>query len=257
MAAIAIAPVTDALQAAGIEVQAFWDQLLHPPADILTGGGKPYTVFSPFWRNWSNQQKANPVVALEQAIGLDETEQEAARQAGALPLPTAKELGYEWNNSLLLHPGTAAAQARLEEFCDRSIGDYREQRNFPANEEGTSHLSAALKFGAIGVRTVWAATEAVAQVVRSDEAEASLRSWRQELAWREFYQHALYWFPELAEGVYRQLLKNFPWDNRPEYFQAWCEGTNRISDRGCRHAPDERTGLDAQPLPHDYGQLSL
>ena len=216
--------VTDALQAAGIEVQAFWDQLLHPPADILTGGGKPYTVFSPFWRNWSNQQKANPVVALEQAIGLDETEQEAARQAGALPLPTAKELGYEWNNSLLLHPGTAAAQARLEEFCDRSIGDYREQRNFPANEEGTSHLSAALKFGAIGVRTVWAATEAVAQAVRSDEAEASLRSWRQELAWREFYQHALYWFPELAEGVYRQLLKNFPWDNRPEYFQAWCEG---------------------------------
>lgn len=216
--------VAEALKQLNVEVQGYWDQLMHPPQDILTGGGKPYTVFSPYWRNWSSKPKAAPANNLEQAIGLSETEQEAARKAGAIPLPSAKELGFGWNNPLLLKPGTASAQARLEEFCDRAIADYKEQRNFPANEDGTSHLSAALKFGAIGVRTVWAATEQVAQQIRSDEAESSLRSWRQELAWREFYQHALFWFPELAEGVYRKLLKNFPWDNNADYFQAWCEG---------------------------------
>jgi len=29
----------------------------------------------------------------------------------------------------------------------------------------------------------------------------------------EFYQHAMYNFPELATGAYRQVLKNFPYDN--------------------------------------------
>jgi deoxyribodipyrimidine photo-lyase len=32
------------------------------------------------------------------------------------------------------------------------------------------------------------------------------------------------WFPELAEGAFRETLKNFPYDNNEEYFQAWCEG---------------------------------
>ncbi len=34
----------------------------------------------------------------------------------------------------------------------------------------------------------------------------------------------MYWFPELAEGAYREVFKDFPYDNNPEHFQAWCEG---------------------------------
>ena len=34
----------------------------------------------------------------------------------------------------------------------------------------------------------------------------------------------MYYFPELADGSYRAAWKNFPWENNPEYFQAWCEG---------------------------------
>jgi deoxyribodipyrimidine photo-lyase len=216
--------VAEALRQAGIEVKGFWDQLLHHPKEIQTGGNKPYTVYSPFWRNWSAKPKADPAAALSDVTGLTAAEQEAAQKAGVVPLPTARDLGFGWDNPLLLSPGEQAARSRLEEFCDAAIADYQEQRNFPANHQGTSHLSAALKFGVIGVRTVWAKTVEVADQARSDEAQSSIRTWRQELAWREFYQHALYWFPELAEGVYRQVLKNFPWENNPEYFQAWCEG---------------------------------
>lgn len=215
--------VASALREQGIEVVTFWDQILHEPKDLTTGAGNPYTVYGPFWRNWSSRQKTAPLPPLENAIGLSETVQETAKQAGAIALPSAKDLGFVWTNPLFLEPGEVPAKARLEEFCDRAISAYGEERNLPANP-GTSQLSAALKFGAIGIRTVWAATLEVEKHVRSDEARDGIRVWRQELAWREFYQHALYAFPELADGPYRTPFKEFPWENNEDHFQAWCEG---------------------------------
>jgi deoxyribodipyrimidine photo-lyase len=59
---------------------------------------------------------------------------------------------------------------------------------------------------------------------RSDEARQNIQTWQQELAWREFYQHALHFFPDLAQGPYREQWKRFPWENNEAHFQAWCEG---------------------------------
>ncbi|MBW4574390.1 MAG: DNA photolyase family protein [Aphanothece sp. CMT-3BRIN-NPC111] len=215
--------VTEALQEKGIRVQNFWDQLLHSPEEIRTGSNQPYTVYTPFWKNWNSKPKAQPVETLQNALPLTEAEQQAALTSGAIAFPTAKELGFIWDNELVTAPGEAAAQEKLEVFCARAIFEYQEQRNFPA-VDGTSQLSAALKFGAIGIRTVWAATIAAWEQTRSEEAKTNIRTWQQELAWREFYQHAMYNFPELATGAYRESFKNFPYDNNPEYFQAWCEG---------------------------------
>jgi deoxyribodipyrimidine photo-lyase len=215
--------VAATLREKGIEVCAFWDQLLHAPREVVTGSGQPYTVYTPFWRNWNQKSKAAPVETLQNVTGLSEAEQTQAQQAGAIELPTAKELGFIWNEALVVEPGEAAAQALLEEFCDRTISDYREQRNFPA-DPGTSRLSAPLKFGAIGIRTVWAATLTALEHTRSDEARTSIQTWQQELAWREFYQHAMYFFPELAAGPYREPFKAFPWENNQAHFQVWCEG---------------------------------
>lgn len=215
--------VTEALKEKGIAVQNFWDQLLHSPTEIFSGSRTPYTVYTPFWKNWMSKPKAEPVEALTTAEGLNQEELSAAKNAGIIDLPTAKDLGYVWENPLLLEPGEAAARKQLEEFCDRTINEYQEQRNFPS-ADGTSKLSAALKFGTIGIRTVWNAAKNAYSSSRSDEVCDSIQTWQQELAWREFYQHAMYNFPELAEGSYRDTFKNFPWDNNQEFFQAWCEG---------------------------------
>ncbi len=215
--------VMNALKEKGIEVHNNWDQLLHAPEEIYTGSKQPYTVYTPFWRNWSSKPKAAPVEPLTDVEGLTKQEQETAQQAGAVELPTAKGLGFVWDNELVTAPGEAAAQEKLEKFCDRAIYDYQEQRNYPG-VHGTSQLSAALKFGVIGVRTVWAATLAALENSRSDETQSNIKTWQQELAWREFYQHAMYNFPELAEGAFRETLKNFPYDNNEQHFQAWCEG---------------------------------
>ncbi len=215
--------VAAALREQGIEVCPFWDQLLHAPTDIAAGGGQPYTVYTPFWRKWSGKPKAAPAEILAGATGLTAAAQALAQQAGAIALPTAKDLGFVWDTPLVIEPGEAGALEKLTQFCDRAITEYGEERNFPFHP-GTSQLSAALKFGAIGVRTVWAATVAAMEQSRSDEARQSIQTWQQELAWREFYQHALFHFPQLAEGPYRQPFKNFPWANNEAYFQAWCDG---------------------------------
>ncbi|MGD1920370.1 MAG: FAD-binding domain-containing protein, partial [Pleurocapsa sp.] len=216
--------VAKALKEKGIETNSFWDQLLHPPGEILTkSSDSPYKVYTPFWRSWSEQDKQSVTPEIEQLKGLSKDELETASQSCAVDLPPAKDLGYEWEYPLLLNPGEAAAQEKLEEFCDRTIYCYDEERNFP-DVDGTSGLSAALKFGAIGIRTVWQATVDTAENCRSDEAKSGVITWQKELAWREFYQHCMFFFPELEKGAYRDEFKDFPWENDEAKFQAWCEG---------------------------------
>lgn len=219
--------VADALKEASIEIKTtFWDQLLQAPGSVVTkSNDTPYTVYSPFWKNWIKHKKPEPVEALKDVQGLSDEQKQKAKEAGAIALPSAEDLGYKWDTPLLLEPGEWAAQKQLERFCDQeqTITEYDEQRNYPY-VDGTSRLSAALKFGAIGIRTVWAASMDRYNLCRSDETRDNVRAWQQELAWREFYQHVMYFFPELANGPYRDHLKDFPWENDPDRFAAWCEG---------------------------------
>jgi len=218
--------VVEALKTVGVGFETvFWDQLLHAPGEVLTGASQPYTVYGPFWKNWHRRAKQPPLPTPQGFQGLNETQQQAAQSVGCIPLPTAQDLGFRWDRGFPADPGEQAALARLAVFCDddRRIGTYDEQRNFPA-VEGTSGLSAALKFGAIGIRTVWAAAAEAYDRGRSDEARDNVQTWQQELAWREFYQHVLYFFPELADGPYRPQWQNFPWENNEAHFTAWCEG---------------------------------
>jgi deoxyribodipyrimidine photo-lyase len=216
--------VKAALAEQGIESKVFWDQLLHAPGEILTkSSNSPYTVYTPFWRSWNSAQKSGIAPEIKQLSGLSQTKITTAEKAGAIALPSAKDLGYDWDYPLLSAPGETAAREKLEEFCDRTIYCYDEERNFPS-VDGTSQLSAALKFGAIGIRTVWQATLEVAKNCRSDEAKAGVTTWQKELAWREFYQHCLFFYPELAQGAYRKEFKDFPWENDKSKFHAWCDG---------------------------------
>ncbi|MEO0758374.1 MAG: FAD-binding domain-containing protein [Cyanobacteria bacterium J06648_16] len=218
--------VADALKEKGIEACGdHWDQLMHAPGEVRTGSGDPYSVYTPFWRNWRGHPKAAPCPDLADLTGLAPKEKSNAYDAGVIDLPSAEDLGFHWGNPLPVQPGEQAALELLTEFCreDRTIAEYDEQRNFPA-VSGTSMLSAALKFGSIGIRTVWERADAAHGRCRSDETRDNITVWMQELAWREFYQHVMFFYPELAKGPYRAQYKNFPWDNDEDRFQAWCEG---------------------------------
>lgn len=215
--------VIEALKEKGIKSRNYWDQLLHCPEEIMTQSGAPYKVYTPFWKNLSQQEKSSIPNFFDSLEGLTETELEEAKKVGIIKLPSATELGFNWSNRLIVSPGETAAKEKLEYFCNFAINCYQEKRDFPAIE-GTSQLSAALKFGAIGIRTVWQATVSACENSRSDEAIENIETWQKELAWREFYQHCLYFFPELVERPHRKEFEVFPWDNNEEHFQSWCEG---------------------------------
>jgi len=219
------------LQAAGRKVLVDWDQLLVAPEALKTGAGDPYRVYGPFWRNWRGQverSEASGALALRPApSGLLDLEQPLPDHLPLLEtLPAAEALGQRFDGADLCpcRPGEAAAQVQLQAFCDGgALLDYEPGRNVPG-QAGTSALSAALKFGTLSPRQAWHAAQQAKALARGEEQRHSIQVWEQELAWREFYQQALFHFPELAEGPYRPQWRHFPWDNNQGHYEAWCEG---------------------------------
>ena len=209
---------TQSLEELGIKVQSFVDIGLIAPDAIATQAGEPYKVYTPFWRNWQSKPKPQPFDTPQKITGLASYE-----NLPVIDLPSLRELKFI-NDIKLPKVGEAAALKLLTQFCDgNAILRYQTERDFPAHA-GTSTLSPHLRFGTVGIRRVWEAAIASEQLVRSDEESASVTIWKQELAWREFYQHVLFYFPELETGAYRPQMRNFPWDDDKERFMAWCEG---------------------------------
>ncbi len=233
--------VAAALRGQGTRMLVDWDQLLVAPEAIRTGAGEPYRVYGPFLRNWRGQVEGRagslePLDAPTGLLDLDPAALQAERAAiwAALPrleaVPTAEELGFSFAGADLCpcRPGEAAALAQLQAFADGGVNGgplaaYEPGRNVPG-EAGTSGLSAAFSVGSLSPRQAWAAAQGARALARSEEALSSIGVWEQELAWREFYQQALFHFPELADGPYRPQWKAFPWEDDPERLEAWREG---------------------------------
>jgi deoxyribodipyrimidine photo-lyase len=120
-------------------------------------------------------------------------------------------------------PGEAAAAEQLATFADGALLAYEPDRNFPGIP-GTSYLSAGLSVGTVSPRQAWCAAQGAKEISRSDEQRQAITVWEQELCWREFYQQALFHFPELADGPYREQWRRFPWENNNDWFEAWKQG---------------------------------
>jgi deoxyribodipyrimidine photo-lyase len=222
-------------------VLAGWDQLLVEPEALSTGAGDPYRVYGPYWRSWRKRVEQLEALGSAASGGLDPLpapssliDCDSAALANLALVDPQLEHGFTGVDLCPCRPGGTAAQEQLAVFC-AGIGSgrsapllaYDEGRNLPG-EAGTSALSAALKFGTLSPRHAWATAQQARQTVAalggSAESLASIQVWEQELAWREFYQQALFHFPELAEGPYRPQWRAFPWENDPGRFAAWCEG---------------------------------
>ena len=227
--------VAAALQAQGQRVLVDWDQLLIAPEALKTGGGDPYRVYGPFWRNWRGQAERKELTPAAAPGGLVDLDPNALpRPELWQQLPFVEDLAaaiphdFEGADLCPCRPGEAAALVQLNAFCDGGpLLAYEPERNFPGTA-GTSALSAALKFGTISPRQCWQAAQQARELARSDEQSEAIQVWEQELAWREFYQQALFHFPELADGPYREQWRHFPWENDPKRFEAWREGLTGV-----------------------------
>jgi deoxyribodipyrimidine photo-lyase len=186
-------------------------ETLLPPGSLRSGSGAAYAVFTPFSRAFHRAA----------IIGAP---QPPPRRLPALPggitvrtakLPRLHDLGIE-SNSRVLDGGEGAAQRRLRVFLTGPGNDYHRLRD-RMDVDGTSRLSADLKFGTLSARTVWDAVRRL----RSIEAAGTFRN---ELIWREFAHSTLFDRPELAATPFRSAFHRFPWRYRQRWWDAWVEG---------------------------------
>ena len=214
--------VAKKLQADGRKVLVDWDQLLIAPELLKTGAGDPYRVYGPFLRNWRGQvlaKQPSTVAAPTGLVDLDPAQLPAVESLEAL----LESHGFKGAEICPCRPGEAAALAQLNSFCDGPLLGYEPDRNFPGTA-GTSYLSAALSVGTLSPRQAWCAAQDSREQARSEEHLQAIAVWEQELGWREFYQQALFHFPELADGPYREQWRRFPWENNEDWFDFWKEG---------------------------------
>jgi deoxyribodipyrimidine photo-lyase len=239
--------VAGALADAGVSVgvERVGGTLLHEPEHITTNDGSHYSVFSDFWREWRNQEKAAPVAApvrgdvVDPRDSLDEEWLDEASGAAG-PLPSLAELGFDDPEADVQPAGTDVAHDLLADFCDGTIYRYGDDREYPARES-TSRLSPHLKFGTVGVRTVWKATEDAAAAASDGDARESVEAFQRRLVWREFHAHILDARPDVVTENYREYPNEIQWRDDPEGLQAWKDGETGYPfvDAGMRQLRDE------------------
>jgi deoxyribodipyrimidine photo-lyase len=213
-----------------LDLRRFAGRLLHEPETLRTGAGKPFQVFTPFWR--ACLAAAEPPAPLPAPPSL-------AAPGAWPPGLTVDDLALlprrpDWAGGLrqAWKPGEAEALKALHRYLDGPAAAYRGQRDLPG-VTGTSRLSPYLHFGEIGVRTVWHATRtAIAAGLPASEGEAFLR----EVGWREFSAHLLFHFPTLPDTPLRPEFAAFPWQPEPALLRAWQRGETGypIVDAGMR-----------------------
>jgi deoxyribodipyrimidine photo-lyase len=228
--------VREALAEDGHGRRAFHDDLHHEPGSITTDAGETYSVYSYFWRKWRDREKEPPHDAPDGESLLD------PGAVGLAPgdLPALADLGFEEPEADVEPAGHAAARERFESFCESDVFDYEERRDYPA-DRCTSRLSAHLKWGTVGVRETYAATEEAMERAPDEAAAESVKAFRGELAWREFYTHVLSDNPELVTENYREYEHDIEWRDDPEELAAWRRGETGypIVDAGMRQLRTE------------------
>jgi deoxyribodipyrimidine photo-lyase len=208
------------LRAAGLQAESYNGALLHEPWSIQNKSGKPFRVFTPFWKTCLAAGEPDPPLPVPRHVA------PVQKQPISLPIAALElEPKMNWATGLQAAwcPGTAGAGGELKRFLAHGILAYSSGRNRP-DLLGTSRLSPHLRFGEISPRQVW---HAVASFAGSQSVPAKTwRSWQflTELGWREFAYHLLYHFPQTAEQPLRPEFASFPWRDHAAWLQAWQRG---------------------------------
>jgi deoxyribodipyrimidine photo-lyase len=186
----------------------WWGNYVLPPGSILTNDGHTPRVFTAFAKRWFSNLPAAWAEAGSATLGDDASD--GLTEPDGVPFQPA---------------GERAAQQRLEEFEQR-VDRYTTDRDLPFID-GTSLLSADLRFGVLSPRAV------MAQVGTHTKGRADFV---RQLAWRDWYAHLLWEVPTLATNALRPEYDTIVWENESSDIEAWKEGRTGVPivDAGMR-----------------------
>ena len=194
-----------------IEFSSFKDQVIFEKGDILKDDGDPYVVYTPYKNKWKS--KFNPKNDLK---SFDCTSQfNNFISDTKLPNLSLSDLGFE------------TSEIRIPDYNAGSevIKNYEKTRNYPAKENGTSHLGPHLRFGTVSIR----------EIVKKAILEENETFWN-ELIWREFFMQILWHFPHTTQQSFRPKYDRINWRNNESEFEKWKNGTTgyALVDAGMR-----------------------
>jgi deoxyribodipyrimidine photo-lyase len=179
-----------------LPVETFYGGLVHPPGSVLTAKGSLSRVFTPFFNAWGRATR-DPWPDPGDAVVLDQPGDPIPTLDAPPPVPE----------------GAAEAMRRLEAFVAHAdtYGADRDRLDL----EGTSALSADLKFGTLSPRTV---VDAVG------DSTAGRSAFVRQIAWRDWYAHLLAEHPSLKTKAMRARYDAVEWRNDAGEIAAWKGG---------------------------------
>lgn len=188
--------ISELLKKAGIAFHTFKDQVIFEKDEVKKADGTPYTVFTPYYKQW--QQKLNAFYLKSYPVS---KYAKNLYQTKAFDLPSLADIGF--TKSDVRFPS-----ANFEEKLD----GYEKERDYPAKDK-TTRIGLHLRFGTVSIRKV--VSEAIAQ---------KAHKWVSELAWREFYMMILWHFPHTVNKAFKPDYDRIQWKNNEKEFELWCKG---------------------------------
>lgn len=198
-------------EATGAQAVITWGTLVHPPGSILTKGGSVSLVFTPFHNAW-DQRAWDRWPTIEHAGTVEVTDD----PGGGLPAIDGEPPE---------EPGERGALAQLTEFAQHA-DNYLTERLVPSID-GTSRLSAHLRFGTVSPRRV------AAEIGTQTSGRAGFV---RQLAWRDWFAHLFVEHPHLRSRPLRPESGEIEWLDHTDEFEAWTAGATGypIIDAGMR-----------------------
>ena len=207
------AKVEDALDQASIDSQSFNSSLLQEPWETKNGSGKPFQVFTPYWR------KSRQIIYRE-PLHYDPTKLLFASLPTPKTNPDDLDLlpHHPWHHKLCQHWEVTeeAGHRMIRRTVEEVTRSYATRRNHPA-VDGTSRLSPYLAWGLVSPRQI-------CHAVLSAENEGSHRGENKflvEIGWREFSYHLLYHYPTIPDQPLRPKYASFPWLEDSQALRNW------------------------------------
>lgn len=190
-----------------IKFKDFKDQVIFEPGEITKEDGNPYTVYTPFSKVWKRRLKNDD---LNEQICPDNNNY---FKTESFKIPDLEEMGFIPTGYLY----------QIQKINSQIIQDYHLTRDFPGIE-GTTHISLHLRFGTVSPRKI------VKIAIENNE------TWLNELIWREFFMHIMWYFPKVENKPFNQKFELIEWNHNEELFRKWCEGKTGypIVDAGMR-----------------------
>jgi deoxyribodipyrimidine photo-lyase len=215
--------VAEQIERHGVRWTAHHGATLLIPGTVVTGKGDCYQVFTPFAKRCRDILRS----ALPHSACTPSAQPHIGIRADAVPAHLPPFITPAPDCRALWPAGATAAIDRPLEFTDGVIDHYDHDRDLPALD-GTSRLSPYLAAGVISpVQCLRAAL--AANHGELDSGKAGIRTWIDELLWREFYLHLLAATPGLSmHQPMRPETVAVPWRDAPNELHAWQQGKTGI-----------------------------